>query len=407
MWYKLEKIAWIDCIFVPMESASSTVIEVIFRSWKENEAENQHWLSHCLEHMFFKWWKKFVGEWALFRALDLIWAKRNWSTWLYKCHYYIQTAPEFINKAIEILWDMVWSDKFKDEDLETEKHVIIEELRMNEINPNRSTRDNWFNWYVGDNSFGRNTIWTEESVLSFTTQDLIDYKNSLYTKDNMVIILAWNWVDDDVIKNNIEINFWWLKEKRALDYPLFPNVLPNEHKSIIDKWLKQNQLIISAPWVDWNNNLKYAANVCASMLWWCRSSRLQQNIRTKEWLCYGIYADHDSWPDFWYFYVNAWINKKNFDYWLSKIMETIEDFVKQDITQEELDLHISYIIWRLKVNQDMIQQKAYSIWINYLFYKQLKTIDELVNHYKQVTIEDINKVKWLLSSENLYTFYVR
>jgi predicted Zn-dependent peptidase len=53
---------------------------------------------------------------------------------------------------------MVGSDKFKDDDLETEKRVIIEELRMNEINPKRSTRDNWFNWYVGDNSFGRNTI---------------------------------------------------------------------------------------------------------------------------------------------------------------------------------------------------------------------------------------------------------
>lgn len=406
MGYETKKIAWIDCIFVPMESASSTVMDVIFRSWKENETEKQQWLSHCLEHMFFKWWKKFVWEWELFKALDLIWAKRNGSTWLYKCHYFIQTAPEFINKAIEILWDMVGSDKFKDDDLETEKRVIIEELRMNEINPKRSTRDNWFNWYVGDNSFGRNTIWTEESVLSFTTQDLVEYKNSLYTKDNMVIVLAWNWVDDE-IKKSIELNFWWLKEKRTLDYPLFPNILPNEHKSIIDKWLKQNQLIISAPWIDWNSNLKYAANVCANILWWCRSSRLQQNIRTKEWLCYGISADHDSWPDFWYFYVNAWINKENFDYWLSKIIETIDDFVKQDVTQEELNLHISYIIWRLKVNQDMIQQRAYSIWINYLFYKQLETIDELVKHYKQVTIDEINKIKWLLSQENLYTFYCK
>jgi predicted Zn-dependent peptidase len=124
-------------------------------------------------------------------------------------------------------------------------------------------------------------------------------------------------------------------------------------------------------------------------------------------LCYGISADHDSWPDFWYFYVNAWINKENFDYWLSKIIETIDDFVKQDVTQEELNLHISYIIWRLKVNQDMIQQRAYSIWINYLFYKQLETIDELVKHYKQVTIDEINKIKWLLSQENLYTFYCK
>jgi predicted Zn-dependent peptidase len=56
MKYSIEKIAWIDCIFAPMNDSHSITIWIMCKAWSNNETLKQGWIAHCLEHMFFKWW---------------------------------------------------------------------------------------------------------------------------------------------------------------------------------------------------------------------------------------------------------------------------------------------------------------------------------------------------------------
>ena len=192
---------------------------------------------------------------------------------------------------------------------------------MREDNPMALVYQKWNQWYLWNNSFGRPVIWTEKTVSSFTTLDLKNYRNSLYTKDNLIIVVTGKWAENEKIKKLIEKYFVWMKEKRSIPSPIFPDVLPNTHESFFSKWTEQNHLVISAPWFKWDDDRRYAAKVLAAAIGWNMSSRLFQNIRTKEGLCYYIRSYHVAGPDFWNFGIRAWMDKNRFEFWLKRIRE--------------------------------------------------------------------------------------
>ena len=162
--YSIEKIAWIDCIFAPMNDIHSITIQIMCKAWSENETIQQWWIAHCLEHMFFKWWERYKNQKEVSEALDSIWAEYNASTSSDIVEYYVKCAPEFVEKAIDVLADMLMNAKFDEKELEKEKWVIFQEIKMGEDEPMRSVYKKWTKRYFWDNSFGRPVIWTEETV---------------------------------------------------------------------------------------------------------------------------------------------------------------------------------------------------------------------------------------------------
>mgnify|MGYP002859208940 CR=1 FL=1 len=166
--YSIENIAWIDCIFAPMNDIHSITIQIMCKAWSIYETPEQSWIAHCLEHMFFKWWDRYKTQKDVSEALDSIWAEYNASTSSDIVEYYVKSAPEFVGKAIDVLADMMMNSKFNTEELEKEKWVIIQEMKMYEDNPVSLVQDKWREWYFWNNSFGRLVIGTIDTVSSFT-----------------------------------------------------------------------------------------------------------------------------------------------------------------------------------------------------------------------------------------------
>jgi predicted Zn-dependent peptidase len=80
--------------------------------------------------------------------------------------------------------------QFPLEEMEREKGVVIQEIKMYEDNPQRLVFDKWQQYFYGDNSYGWSTLGSEKNIQSFTQEMLFDHKQSLYTKDNIVITIA-------------------------------------------------------------------------------------------------------------------------------------------------------------------------------------------------------------------------
>ena len=177
--------------------------------------------------MFFKWWKRYKTQKDVAETLDSIGAAYNAFTSNNTVDYYVKCAPNFIEKSLDVLADMMMNAKFDEKELEKEKWVIIQEMKMYEDDPMSLVSEKQRLWYFGNNSFGRPVIWNEKTVLSFTSQDLHDYKNSLYTKDNLIIVVAGKWAEDEKIKNLIWNYFGSMWEKRTVKKPKFPWKYPN------------------------------------------------------------------------------------------------------------------------------------------------------------------------------------
>lgn len=404
--YSVEKIEWIDCIFAPMNDIHSITIQIMCKAWSIYETAEQSWIAHCVEHMFFKWWERYKDQKEVSETLDSIWASYNAFTGSDTVEYFVKCAPEFVEKAIDVLADMLMNAKFDEKELENEKWVIIQEMKMYEDNPSRLVRDKWLTWYFWENSFGRPIIWTEETVNSFTQKKLKDYRASLYTKDNLIIVVAGKWAERDEIKKLIAKYFWWMGEKKTVEQPKFPNTFPNEHESFFKKWTEQNHLIISAKWILGTDERKYAAKVLGGVLWWNMSSRLFQNIRVKEWLCYYISAYHGASKYNWIFMIRAWMDKKRFDFGLKRIREEIDSFVKNWVTQAEFEKTIWYLQWNIQMWIETSDEMASFLWDQYLIYNKIETLEELLDKYKKLTLNDVNQLSSMLSLDNCYTYHI-
>lgn len=407
MKYTVENITWIDVIFAPMEDANSITIEIMCKAGSIYETREKNGLSHFLEHLFFKGGKKYPTPKDVAIALDQFWGESNAYTGDEYAGYYVKCAPEFINRAIDVLADMMNHAKFPVDELEREKGVVMQELKMYEDNPMVMTMEKRQGYYFGDNSFGRPIIGTEENIKNFTQQMLFDHKDDLYTKDNLIITIAGKFLDKQAIIEQLEQEFKTIPEKKRITKPWFVQTLPQEHTGFYEQKNEQAHMVISAPGFAGDDETRYAANVLATILGGNMSSRLFQNIREKQGLCYYIKASHMVQQDTGTFLIRAGIDKERFDFGVEKIYEEIARVANGDITQEEFDNAIGYNEGQIQMGIESSNEMASFIGNQYLIYKKIDTLQEILKKYKNLKISDIQKIAKKLSKENLYLFYIK
>jgi predicted Zn-dependent peptidase len=407
MKYTVESIAGIDCLFAPMEDANSVTIEIMCKAGSIYENRQNNGISHFLEHLFFKGGYKYPTPKAVAEALDKFGGESNAYTGDEYAGYYVKCAPEFINKAIDVLADMMNNAKFNIDELEREKWVVIQEIKMYEDNPMAMTMQKRQTYYFGDNSYGRPIIGTEGNINAFTQKMLFDHKADLYTKDNLIITIAGKILDKQAIIDQLQKEFNDLPEKKRIKKPEFTETLPAEHRGSHEQKNEQTHLVISAPGFAGDDETRYAANVLATILGGNMSSRLFQNIREKQGLCYYIKASHMTQEDTGVFIIRAGIDKKRFDFGIEKIFEEIKNISEWNITQEEFDNAIGYNEGQIQMGIESSDEMASFLGNQYLIYKKIDTLPEILKKYKSLTLEDIKTVAKKLSKEHLYLFYIK
>ena len=236
---------------------------------------------------------------------------------------------------------------------------------------------------------------------------LLSHQKELYTKDNLIIVIAGKIVNQAELVSTIREKFDTLPTNKTRETPPFPNQLPTEKIGFFDKKTEQNHLVISAPGFDGNADQKYAANVLSTILGGNMSSRLFQNIREKQGLCYYIKAAHMSEQNMGVFLIRAGIDKERFDFGLEKIYEEIERIANGDISQEEFDNAIGYNEGQIQMGIESSDEMASFIGNQYLIYKKIHTLPEILEKYKRLTLEDIKAVAKKLNKEHLYLFYIK
>ena len=236
---------------------------------------------------------------------------------------------------------------------------------------------------------------------------LFAHKAELYAKDNLIITIAGKIIDKQTIVDQLTKEFSDLPTSKQGKKPIFVQTLPKEHTGFYEQKNEQAHMVISAPWFKGDDETKYAANVLATILGGNMSSRLFQNIREKQGLCYYIKASHMIQEDTWTFIIRAGIDKKRFDFGVEKIFEEIERIANGDITQEEFEHAIGYNEGQIQMGIESSDEMASFIGNQYLIYKKIETLEEILKKYKSLKLADIKAIAKKLSKENLYLFYIK
>lgn len=405
MLYTIKEIGGISVLFAPSD-VNSTTIEILVKAWSIYETKENNGISHFLEHMFFKGWKKYTTPHDVAAYVDTFGGEFNAFTGEEYAGYYVKSAPEHTLKALDMLADMMVHPTFPVEEMEREKLVVIQELKMYEDRPDRHAYDKFKRYMYGENSYGREIIWPEENIRSFTQEDLFTHKHNLYTKDNMLIVIAGKIENQQEIEANIEKLFKEIPEKKSVEKPTFVLHTPTQPMESHLKWTQQAHVVIGARGYDTSKEERFAASLLGVILGGNMSSRLFQNIREKLGICYYIYGSHHANTDDGIFMIRAGIEKARLEIWLEAIYKEIENIAEGNITEKEYHKAQGFMTGKTQMGIESSDELADFLGAQQLLKWSVQTLEEILAEYDKVSLDDLKNVAKKLTRDKLYTYYI-
>lgn len=353
------------------------------------EDEEISGVSHFIEHMLFKGTKNRTSK-QLASEIDNLGGQINAFTSKECTCYYVKLLDSHIDIGIDVLSDMILNSKFNEDDLDKERSVIIEELKMYEDSPEDLAYDLLTENIYKNDPLGMNIIGTEESLKRLNREKLLDYFNKYYVPNNSVIAISGNFNFDEII-NKIEEKFKvWKKRDVNVD------IKKAEFKSCFltkNKDIEQVNLAMSLEAVPLENDKEvYALAVINTVFGGSISSRLFQKIREEKGLVYSIYSSQSLYRKCGELGIFASMSNEHLKEVYESIIEEIKAIKKYYLTDQEIkeskeQLKGSYILGLESTSSRMM-----SIGRSLLLNNKVESTDDILKSIDNVDRETVKIV---------------
>lgn len=384
---KVKTTSGIEIIFDKLENISTCSVGVFVKTGSKDESDSEEGISHVLEHMIFKGTEK-RNYFQISEEVDYLGASVNAHTTKEETVFYINALTEFLGKSVDILFDIVTNSLIDSEELEKEKDVIVEEIKMYKDSPD----DLVFELNYGDcikGQYSKLIIGTEKSVKGFASEEIKKYYKERYTKDNIVIVVSGNFNEDEII-SKVDEYFDKLGDKKVnrreeIDF----SFVVGERKEA--KEINQVNICISFEGEKYNSKTKIYNDISSSIMGGSMSSRLFQEIREKNGLAYSVYTYNQYYQEGGIVSTYIGTNIENYEKAIKLTLDEFEKLRKNGITEVELQKAKNKYLSRIAFSMENPRSRM-SILGNYYTRKnEILDIENLKKEVKETELEDINE----------------
>ncbi len=349
-----------------------------------NEFPKEAGISHYIEHMMFKGTKKRTA-YEIAHALDSVGGKMNAYTSKEVTVYYAVVLDKHMDTQIDVLCDIVLNSIYDPKEMETEKGVILEEIKMYEDTPDELIHDYFAEQILHGHPLGKPTIGFAETVKAVKRDDILGYRERYYSPKNFIISLAGAIPPDvvDRLKPYFE-GFSGKDVSRAQPEPQMKGVL-----SLKKKKTEQTHLCLGVRGPSQLDEDRYAFSVLDNILGGSMSSRLFQEVREKRGLAYAIYMASSPFRDFGIAYAYAGTSRENMVQVIDLVLEQFKKIKKEGITKEELERGREYLKGNTVLGLESTSSRMSYIARSEFYYDRVITIDEVFEKIDKVTNDDI------------------
>lgn len=373
----------------------SVSIGVWIGTGSRNETEQNNGISHFLEHMFFKGTKTRTAK-EIAEAFDSIGGQVNaFTSKEYTC-YYAKVLDEHASFALEMLADMFFHSTFVDEELQKERNVVLEEIKMYEDTPDDIVHDLLSKACYANHPLGYPILGTEETLRTFTGDSLRGYMADYYTPDRVVISVAGN-VDESFIQQ-VESYFGFFTAKRKASESPAPLFQPQ--KLARQKDTEQAHLCIGFNGLPVGHPDIYTLIILNNILGGSMSSRLFQEVREQRGLAYSVFSYHSSYQDSGLLAIYAGTGNNQLDLLFETIQETIDKLKEDGITEKELKNSKEQMKGSLMLGLESTNSRMSRNGKNELLLGRHRTLDEIIEEINSVTVEKVNELARRIFAED-------
>lgn len=366
----------------------------------ENESNNG--ISHMIEHMMFKGTTNRSAK-ELARETALLGDDMNAYTSKELTCYYARVLDEHLPAMAEILGDMFTHSLFAQEDLEKEKSVILDEIDMYEDSPEDLVQEQIQKLVWDSHPLGYIISGTKDNVMRISRQELMDFWNSHYTAEHMVISVAGN-VELEPVMDLMEACFGSIQRGNTANAcgdavsvmnrkdiaATFSQPIYTPAKKYFSKDTEQVHLCLGFPGISHNDAANHTFSIINNIVGGSSCSRLFQQIREDQGLCYSIYSYGSSYRYAGTYQIYAAMGEDHVEAVYTEILSVLEELKRQGPSKDEIEQTISQIRSELLLARENTHNRMNNNAKNLIYRGRIITVEETMQKLEKVSLDDIS-----------------
>ncbi|HUP66511.1 MAG TPA: pitrilysin family protein [Thermoanaerobaculia bacterium] len=367
----------------------SVALGYYLRSGSAVESPEHAGASHFLEHLVFKGTEtRSTADIA--GIIDILGGDVDAFTGKEYTSFYAHVLDEQVDVALDLLTDLVLRPRFSANDVEMERSVILEEIRMVEDTPDDLVHEIFVGAFWGDHPLGRPILGTEDTVQALTRERILAHYSETFHPSNVIFCASGN-VDPDFVLEFLERAF--PPQGAAAELRQWSAPVPRQNISLREKKeLEQVHLCLGTEGFPQQREERYAAALFNTILGGGMSSRLFQRIREKEGLVYNVLSYHNGHLHGGYEAVYAACNPKNLDRVLDLTLAEMRRVKREGVTAEELKDAKRHLKGSILLSLESTVSRMSGIARQEYYFKKQFSPDEIIAHIDAVSLDDILSV---------------
>lgn len=365
-----------------------------------DEDDHNNGIAHFIEHMMFKGTDRRSAK-DIAETLDAVGGQLNaFTSKEYTC-YYAKVLDEHVDVAIDLLSDMFFNSVFREEEIEKEKNVIIEEIKMYEDTPDELIHDLFASTLWSGHALGRTVIGTEQVIQKLDRKSLLEFRDRFYSPDSVVVAVAGN-ISHEAVVEKLTSLFENLPGQSRGRVHIAPETIGRT--VFRKKDTEQVHLCIGTPGLQMDHEDIYVLHVMNTALGGGISSRLFQEVREERGLAYSIFTYHSSYREAGLFSVYAGLSRPNLDRVVSLISKEMKNLCRTGLTSGELSRAKEQLKGSLLLGLENVSNRMTRLGKSELCLNRVVTVEEAVDRINRVKIEQVRDLaEELFRNEKIVT----
>ncbi len=372
-----------------MEHVRSVSLGIWIGSGSRRETAVENGISHFIEHMVFKGTEHRSAE-EIARSVDSIGGGLDAFTAKEMVSFNTKVLDEHLPLAFDVLSDLVLNPLFRDEDIEKEKGVILEELKMEVDNPEYLLHEIFSSNFWKDHPIGRPILGTRETVQAFHQGMLREYYQRMYRPSNILITAAGKLRHDEVVDLTRE-RF----DKLTTSGTLPVDASPSPHARLVFRnktSLEQTHLYLGVPSLPMSHERRFVCYVLNTVLGGGMSSRLFQNIREKQGLAYAVFSELSMYSDTGCLAIYAGTSMESARQVVDLIVQEFRNLKNELVGEDELRRAKDHLKGSFVLGLESTSSRMGNLARQEIYYKRFYSLDEMLQSIEAVTAEQVQAI---------------
>jgi predicted Zn-dependent peptidase len=355
-----------------------------------DEADDISGASHFLEHLLFKGTDRRSAV-EIAEAIESVGGDMNAFTAHELTTYYVRVPDDRLALALEILSDIVWDPAFRPDEVDSERQVILEEIRMRDDAPEDQVHELFGNAIFPEHPIGRDVIGTPETIVAMGPAEIGAFHGEHYHPSNVVVAAAGNLQHDEVVAL-VEAGLVRTGGQRPAR-TRWEGGPPARPLAVLERDTEQAHVVLGMRAIGRDDPDRYALTVLNQVLGGGMSSRLFQEVREKRGLAYSVYSYRSAYEETGAFAVAAGTAPERLD----ELLETLEAELarittERSVTERELAAAKGHLTGSLALSLESSSSRMHRLGRSELTLGEIPSLDELVEAVGNVEAADVTRV---------------